>query len=114
MGSGRRLNTANWDIEEHTSQAAPHPDLLGAYLVQPPGFSVVEGGTIPYKPAALEMKQKRFESRLTHDPMHYGGPLGDEEDLSDPEAKCFSGGGPGCAPSTCPTLGRSSKARTPS
>ena len=92
-GFWQALNTANWDIEEHTSQAAPYQNLLGAYLVQPPGFSVVEGGTIPYKPAALEMKQKRFESRLTHDPMHYGGPLGDDEDLSDPEAKCFLGGG---------------------
>jgi len=89
-GFWQALNTANWDIEEHTSQAAPYQNLLGAYLVQPPGFSVVEGGTIPYKPAALEMKQKRFENRLTHDPLFDGA---EGEHLSDPEAKCFLAGG---------------------
>ena len=92
-GFWQALNTANWDIEEHTSQAAPYQNLLGGYLVQPPGFGVVEDGTIPYKPEALEMKKKRFENRLKHDPMHYGGPKGDEEDLSDPEVKCFMAGG---------------------
>ena len=92
-GFYQALNTANWDVEEHTAQAGPYANLLGAYLVQPPGFSVVEGGTIPYTPAALEMKKKRLANRLTHDPMWYGGPRGDEEDLSDPEAKCFLAGG---------------------
>ena len=92
-GFWQALNTANWDIEEHGSQAGPYSELLGAYTAQPPGFSVVEGGTIPYKPEALAMKQRRFESRLTHDPMFYGGPKGEDEDLSDPEAKCFLGGG---------------------
>ena len=92
-GFWQALNTANWDIEEHGALPAPHQNLLGAYLAQPPGFGVVEGGAIPYKPEALEMKKKRFASRLTHNPMHYGGALGDEEDLSDPEAKCFLAGG---------------------
>jgi hypothetical protein len=92
-GFWQALNTANWDIEEHGTQAAPYQNLLGAYLVQPPGFSVVDGGPIPYTPAALAMKKQRFENRLKHNPMHYGGPRGDEEDLSDPEAKCFLAGG---------------------
>jgi hypothetical protein len=92
-GFYQSISTANWDIEEHAAQAAPYQNLVGAYLAQPPGFSIVEGGTVPYKPEARKMKEARFKSRLTHNPMHYGGPQGDEEDLSDPEAKCFLAGG---------------------
>ena len=92
-GFWQAINTANWDIEEHVAQEAPYQELLGVYLAQPPGFSIVEGGTISYTPEALKMKQQRYENRLKHDPMFGAGPSGDEEDLSDPEAKCFSGGG---------------------
>ena len=51
-------NTANWDILDHT----------GGYKI-PAGFGVVEGGEIPYLPAALAQKKKNFESRLTADPV---------------------------------------------
>src|SRR5687768_39136 len=54
-GFYQSISTANWDIEEHAAQAAPYQNLLGAYLAQPPGFGIVEGGTIPYKPEARAM-----------------------------------------------------------
>ena len=92
-GYWQALNTANWDIEGSSAQAGPYANLLGAYTAQPPGLGVVEGGAIPYKPEALALKKKRFENRLKHDPLFGSGPSGDEEDLSDPEAKCFGGGG---------------------
>jgi hypothetical protein len=92
-GFWQALNTANWDIEEHQAQIAPHDTLVGAYLAEPPGFGVVEGGAIPYKPEALAKRKLHFENRLKHQPMLYGGATGDEEDLADPEAKCFQGGG---------------------
>ena len=85
------LNTANWDLEDHPAQAAPFQNLVGAYLAQPAGLSVVEGGTIPYKPEALAKRKRYFEGRLRHDPI-----LADNltEDTADPEAKCFQGGVP--------------------
>ena len=52
-GYWQAVNSANWNIEEHEALPAPFEDLVGAYLAQPAGLSVVEGGTIPYKPEAL-------------------------------------------------------------
>src|SRR5262245_10825636 len=49
-GIWQAMNTANWDIEAHGTAMAPYPELVGVYLAQPAGLSVVEGGTIPYKP----------------------------------------------------------------
>jgi len=49
-------NTANWDILDHT----------GGYKI-PAGLGVVEGGEIPYLPAAAAQKKKNFENRLTSD-----------------------------------------------
>jgi hypothetical protein len=66
-GIWQALNTANWDIEEHSSA----PGLvasLGAAEAVPPGLGVVTGGDIPYLPAALEKKRQNFASRLTADP----------------------------------------------
>jgi hypothetical protein len=85
-GFWQALNTANWDLEEHGALPSPYPNLLGAYLAQPPGFSVVEGGTIPYRPEALARRQLQSEKRLVTDPL-----LVDNisEDTADPEAKCF-------------------------
>jgi hypothetical protein len=51
-------NTANWDIQDHT----------GGFKI-PAGVGVVEGGQIPYLPAALAQKKKNFENRLTADPV---------------------------------------------
>ena len=70
-------NTANWDLEEHSSAAGLLP-FLGAEGAVPPGLSVVEGGDIPYLPAALAKRKENFASRLK----------------SDPEIKCYLPGVP--------------------
>ena len=63
------LNTANFDLDAHAARAAmalregpygPVPAkevlALGAVGAVPAGLGVVEGGRIPYKPAALARK----------------------------------------------------------
>lgn len=76
-GIWEALNTANWDLEDHSPQAGPLWET-GAIGSEPAGQGVVEGGTIPYLPAALEKKKKNFENRRTNDP----------------EAKCYMPGVP--------------------
>ena len=61
------MNTADWDLEAHAAGPSLVVDL-GAEGSEPGGLSVVEGGTIPYLPAALEKKKQNFASRLTADP----------------------------------------------
>ena len=51
------LNTAAWDLEDHT----------GSFRV-PPGQGVIEGGEIPYQAAALAKKRENFQRRETSDP----------------------------------------------
>jgi len=55
-GIWEALNTASWDIQDHTGQ-------LGI----PPGQGVVEGNEIPYLPAALAKKKENFANRKTAD-----------------------------------------------
>jgi hypothetical protein len=76
-GAWQALNTAHWNLEPHVSG---YPVLLelGAQYAVPPGLGVVEGGSIPYLPAALAERDRRFENRLT----------------DDPEGKCYLGGIP--------------------
>ena len=90
-GFWQSMTTANWDIEEHGAAKPPHVTMVGAYLAQPPGFSIVEGGTIPYKPEALERRKTYFENRLNPDPVFTENWTTDK---SNPEAKCFQGGVP--------------------
>ena len=66
-GIWQAMNEANWDIQAHVASAGPVSALGGAYAV-PPGLGVVEGGEIPYQPAAAEQKKKNFADRLTLDP----------------------------------------------
>ena len=77
-GIWQALNTANWDLEGH----AERPSLvvaLGAVGAEPGGLGVVEGGEIPYLPAAKAKKKENFENRLTaegallHERAHEGG-----------------------------------------
>jgi hypothetical protein len=51
------LNTAAWDIQDHTGQ-------LGI----PPGQGVVVGNEIPYRPEALAKKRENYAKRTTADP----------------------------------------------
>ena len=57
----------DWDIQGHAAQAGPLAQL-GAEFAVPPGIGAVEGGEIPYLPAALAKKQDNFQKRLTEDP----------------------------------------------
>jgi hypothetical protein len=58
-GIWQSLSGADYGLE-------PHP----ATKDDPPGAGVVEGNTIPYRPAALEQRAKNFAARATADPRH--------------------------------------------
>jgi hypothetical protein len=63
------MNTANWDLEPHDAQQAlVAPELVGAIGAIPGGVGVVEGGTIPYLPAALEQREANRKSAPKADP----------------------------------------------
>jgi hypothetical protein len=86
-GIWQAFTTANWDILDHHAQAAPFPQLVGAWGVQPGGQGIVEGNQIPYKPEALQKKLANFQQRLAVDPQRL-------HELGDPEAKCYMPGVP--------------------
>jgi hypothetical protein len=79
------MNTANWDIQDHSAQPGPVV-ALGAWGAQPAGMGIVEGNQIPYQDWALEKKQKNFENRLRVDPNDFL--------VGDPELKCYLPGVP--------------------
>ena len=86
-------NTANWDLEAHPARQGPM-FALGAAFSVPPGLGVVEGGEIPYLPAALEKKKTNAANWMK----------------LDPEVKCYM---PGIrAPLTCRIHFRSSSRPT--
>jgi hypothetical protein len=66
-GVWQTLNTANWNLEDHAASAGPFYQM-GAIGAVPPGQTVVEGGDIPYLPAALEQRRKNYVNRITDDP----------------------------------------------
>ncbi len=73
------MNGANWDLEPHDAQQAnADPAELGAIGAEPGGLGVVEGGTIPYLPAAVAQR----------DANHAAAPK------ADPEAACYLPGIP--------------------
>lgn len=52
------LGTAHWNLEAHSASEGV-----------PAGFSVVEGGSIPYKPEALAKRNENAAKRMTDDPI---------------------------------------------
>src|SRR5438128_1730277 len=52
------LGTAHWNVEAHSASEGV-----------PAGFSVVEGGSIPYQPWALAKRNENFQNRLMADPL---------------------------------------------
>ena len=78
-GIYQAINTANWNLEDHSASATPFWQL-GAMFAIPAGQTVLidNNGTIPYTPAGLK---KRAENMA-------GWPK------SDPEAKCYMPGLP--------------------
>jgi hypothetical protein len=86
-GIWQAVNTANWDLQDHSAQPGPFPRLLGAWGAQPAGRGVVEGNEIPYRPEALAKKKANVEKRLVVDPNDLHG-------VGDPESKCYMPGVP--------------------
>ena len=86
-GVWQAMNSANWDLEDHSAEAGPSVQLIGAWGAQPAGIGVVEGGEIPYKPEALEKKKQNLANRTVVDPDDLNG-------SGDPEAKCYMPGVP--------------------
>jgi hypothetical protein len=76
-GIWQSLSTANWDLQDHSAYAGPMWEM-GAIAAAPAGQGVVEGGSIPYLPAAAEKRKQNFANRRT----------------ADPEAKCYLPGIP--------------------
>ena len=84
-GIWQALSTANWDLEDH--EGGPSPvNVTGAWGARLPGLSVVEGGTIPYKPEALAQREINRKNALPGKP---GRNLN-----ADPELNCFLPGVP--------------------
>src|SRR5690348_7012823 len=52
------VNSANWDLEAHSAEEGI-----------PGGLSVVDGGSIPYLPAALAKRNQNRAQRKTADPL---------------------------------------------
>lgn len=77
-GIWQALNTAYWNLEDHSADALSGVPQLGAIAAIPAGQGVVRGGTIPYRPEALAT---RNENRRMWP-------------AADPEAKCYMLGVP--------------------
>ncbi len=76
-GVWQTMNTANWDLSPHSAQQGLVL-AAGAQLAEPGGIGVVDGGDIPYLPAALAKKKENYANRQT----------------ADPEVKCYLPGVP--------------------
>ena len=66
-GVWQALNEAHWNLEDHSAEAGPVL-ALGAAGATPPGYGYVEGGTIPYLPAARAQRDENYVHRLERDP----------------------------------------------
>src|ERR1700754_3615142 len=66
-GLWQTLGTANWDIRDHSAQAGPFFQL-GAIGAIPAGQGIVDGGEIPYTPAAAAQQKDNFKNRMKLDP----------------------------------------------
>jgi hypothetical protein len=77
-GIWQALNTAYWNLEDHSAEGLKEVWQLGAIAAIPAGQSVVRGGTIPYTPEALA---RRNENRAAWP-------------AADPEARCYMLGVP--------------------
>ena len=78
-GIWQAINTANWNLEDHSATATAFWQL-GAMFAVPPGQTVIidNNGTIPYTPEGLKKRQEN----------QAGWPK------SDPEARCYMPGLP--------------------
>jgi hypothetical protein len=84
-GLWQAINTAHWDIQDHSAQPAPIL-AMGAWGAIPAGRGVVDGNEIPYQPWALAKKQENYKQRMKVDPFDFA--------VGDPELRCFLPGVP--------------------
>jgi hypothetical protein len=84
-GIWQALNTANWDIQDHSAQPGPIVSL-GAWGAMPAGQGIVEGNEIPYQDWAKAKKKQNYDTRLKVDPGDFS--------IGDPELKCYLPGVP--------------------
>jgi hypothetical protein len=87
-GIWQALNTADWDLEAHAGGPSP-VFVTGVWGARLPGLSVVEGGTIPYKPEALAKREQNRKNALPGKP--------GRNEAADPELNCFLPGIPRAA-----------------
>jgi len=66
-GIWQAMNEANWDLEAHAA-GPPALAATGAIGAMPGGLGVVEGGEIPYLPAAAAKRKENFANRMKLDP----------------------------------------------
>jgi hypothetical protein len=66
-GLWQALGTADWDIRDHNAHAGPFFQL-GATGAMPAGQGIVEGGEIPYTPAAAAQQKENLKNRMKLDP----------------------------------------------
>jgi len=66
-GIWQAVNTAHWDIQDHSARMGPVVALGAAFSV-PAGQGVVEGNEIPYTPEALAAKQENAANWMARDP----------------------------------------------
>ena len=67
-GIWQALNTANWDLLDHSARTGPVA-AMGSLGAIPGGMGVVEGNEIPYKPEAAAKKKENFDNWLVRDPL---------------------------------------------
>ena len=67
-GLWQALNTANWDLLDHSARSGAVV-AMGALGAVPGGLGVVEGNEIPYKPEAAARKKENFDNWLLRDPL---------------------------------------------
>jgi len=67
-GIWQAMNTAHWNLEAHSAEAIEQFANTGAFSGIPAGPSYVSGGTIPYLPEALALRNTNRAAAPTLDP----------------------------------------------
>jgi len=67
-GIWEAMGSANWNLEPHNAQSGPLPQM-GALGAIPGGLGIVEGGRIPYTPAAAATRAENQAHWLERDPL---------------------------------------------
>ncbi|HJY39407.1 MAG TPA: hypothetical protein VJ299_18160, partial [Steroidobacteraceae bacterium] len=67
-GIWEAMGSAHWNLEPHTAQSGPLPQM-GALGAIPGGLGVVEGGRIPYTPTAAAKRDENKAHWLERDPL---------------------------------------------